>query len=385
MKKIVIYPLFVFLLSCGSVSKTKKALTEGDYKEVIHRALKQIPKSNAKQKALYIDLLNNAYAKAVDKDLRTIRFYKQENNPSNLRAVYNLYLDLEERQEKVRVLMPLKGAKIKFKDYTKEIINAKQMLSAYLISNAQYLINLNTTQTYREAYYDLKYLNQINPGFQNTAELLNICLTGGRSYVLLDVENKTDKILPKKWVNDILKISTYNLNSLWNEYHNTRISNFNYDYQVNLTFKSINISPESISERKLVQEKLIEDGFEYSLDENGNVKKDSLGNDIKTKKFKKIYCTYFEFKQFKSAQVGADIEVINVNTQQLEDSFPISTDVFFEHIHATYQGDISALSSDLLPFLEFERIPFPSDEQMILDSGQEIKQQFKSILNNWEF
>ena len=57
-------------------------------------------------------------------------------------------------------------------------------------------------------------------------------------------------------------------------------------------------------------EKNIKDGFTYVLDTNGNVMKDSLGNDIKVDKIVKISAKKIEFEQTKSANPKPNNQVV---------------------------------------------------------------------------
>ena len=62
-------------------------------------------------------------------------------------------------------------------------------------------------------------------------------------------------------------------------------------------------------QRDTVVKKDVEDGFTYQLDKKGNVMKDSLGNDIKTKKYKTLQCALIETIQSKACRIDGDIEV----------------------------------------------------------------------------
>ncbi|CAN0364955.1 unnamed protein product, partial [Ectocarpus sp. 4 AP-2014] len=144
-------------------------------------------------------------------------------------------------------------------------------------------------------------------------------------------------------------------------------------------------SPEQVKERQLVKEKLVKDGWKYQLDGNGNVMKDSLGNDIKVDKFTKVTCQFYEFTQFKATQVTANVNFVDLKSKQLLESFPISSEFVFEHIYANYQGDKRALEQDLLLFLDARSVPFPSNEQMVYDTGEDLKLKLKQIVSNNSF
>ena len=158
------------------------------------------------------------------------------------------------------------------------------------------------------------------------------------------------------------------------------VKNLEYDYVLNLDFNQIFISPEQVQEKQISKEKLVKDGFEYVLDDNGNVAKDSLGNDIKIDKYKKVRCDFYQFTQFKTAQLGAKITLTDLKTQQEINSFPLSSEFIFEHIYAKHSGDKRALENDLIELLNLAAIQFPSNEQMVYDAGEDLKSRLATIL-----
>jgi len=237
----------------------------------------------------------------------------------------------------------------------------------------------------RQSYNDFKYIDQINPNYRDVRIKISEALFKGRDYVSLNLKNETQQIIPKRLEDDLLNISTYGLDNLWTVYHNNKQANVNYDYNMALLFKDIIISPEQIKEREIIKEKLVKDGWKYALDENGNVKKDSLGNDIKEDKFSKVRCEYYETRQFKTSSVIASVEFKDLRTNQLIDRFPIESTFLFEHFYATSRGDNRALEGVLLDYLNNRRVPFPSNEQMVFDTGEDLKEKLKHIISRQNF
>ena len=205
----------------------------------------------------------------------------------------------------------------------------------------------------------------------------------GTDFVLVDMINDSRKVIPERLESDLLNFSSYGLNNFWVEYHGTPQDNLDYDYNMQVKLREINISPEQIKERQIIKEKQIVDGKKNLLDEDGQVVKDSLGKIIKVDKLKNIRCEYYEFKQFKATQVVGNVEFFNLSTKQLLDNFPLSSEFIFEHIYATSRGDRRALEKDLMPFLERRAVPFPNEEQMIYDTGEDLKMQLKKIINSY--
>ena len=64
---------------------------------------------------------------------------------------------------------------------------------------------------------------------------------------------------------------------------------------------------------------------------------------------------------------------IDLKTNQLVDRFPISSGYTFQNRFAAYKGDKRALIKEDLNLLNNRRIPFPSNEQMVYDTGEDLK------------
>jgi hypothetical protein len=52
----------------------------------------------------------------------------------------------------------------------------------------------------------------------------------------------------------------------------------------------------------------------------------------------------------------------------------------FEHIYAKFKGNKQACGANYLPYFERVAVTFPTNEQMVADSGQNLKNKLKDIL-----
>lgn len=390
MKKFSLLIVTALIISCSSSRQIEKQLSYGNYDKAINDALRKLSNNKErKSKQEYIGLLKRAYNKAADRDLNDINYLKKDSNPEKYEQIYNKYTNLRNRQERIKPVLPLylngKEVGLKFTNYSSEIINYKNKTSDYLYKKASALLNSINKFDIRKSYEDFQYIEKINPNFRDVGIKTNQALSKGRDYVSLNLKNETRQIIPKRLEQDLLNISTYGLDNLWTVYHNNKQPNVDYDFNMSLIFKDIIISPEQIKEREIIKETMVKDGWKYVLDANGNVKKDSLGNDIKEDKFSKVRCEYFETRQFKTSSVLASAEFTNVKTKQLLDRFPVESTFLFEHFYATSRGDNRALNGNLLDYLNNKRVPFPSNEQMIFDTGEDLKARLKAIVTGQNF
>lgn len=386
MKKITLLLAFFILVSCG-VKQTKSMLTSGDYDGAINQAVQGLRANKDKKgKQDYVYLLEEAFAKAKERDLRNIDLLLKDANPENLEKVFTTYQQLNNRQEKIRPLLPLKLLKEKrnatfpFDDYSEEIVNSKNALSKYLYTNTKALLGTGNKTNFRRAYDDLVYLDQINPNYKDVRKLMEEALFKGTDFVSVYTKNETNMIIPVRLENDLLDFSTYGLNDKWTVYHSNRQKGIDYDYGVIVNFRQINISPEQVKEKEFEKEKQIKVGTKKLLDNRGREVKDSLGKTIMVDNMKMVKVSIYEFRQFKSTQVTAKVDYINFKTNQLLQSFPLSSEFVFENIYSRYKGDKRACDADYYPYFDRRAVPFPTNEQMVFDTGEDLKAKLKEII-----
>lgn len=389
MKKILLLIVTLSLcIACSGRKEVEKAVNSGNYDQAITTALKKLrTNKDSKRKREVVLMLQDAFYKVEDRDLSAIEHLKKDKNPELYREIYERYLDLDARQEAIKPILPLfvngKEITFNFNNYSNAILESREKLSDYLYEKGIELLESDNKATIREAYNTLDYLENINPNYEDTRELLNEAHQRGTNYILVSINNNTQQIIPTRLEDDLLNFDTYGLNKFWSVYHANKNNEISYDYAMHLNLKQINISPEQIKEREFLREKDVKDGWEYQLDSTGNVVKDSLGNDIKVDKIINIKCRLLETIQTKSSQVIADVIYIDLLTNELLDTFTIDSEFIFEHFFARYRGDKRALTKDDRILIDNRRIPFPSNEQMVYDTGEDLKLQLKDIINSY--
>ncbi len=392
MKKITsVLALFLIVTSCG-VKQTRALLTSGDYDAAIRNAVDGLRgNKNAKGKQDYVYMLEEAFAKVKERDLRDINSWFKDTNPQNLEKIYNTYVQLNYRQEQIRPLLPLKllqegrDAQFPFDDYTDQIVSSKNALSKYLYDNSKALLLTKDKMTIRRAYDDLVYLESINPGFKDVAKLTDEAKFKGTDFVNVYFKNETNMVIPVRLENDLLDFSTYGLNDKWTDYHSNRQKGIDYDYGLIVNFRQINISPEQVKEKQFDKEKLIKDGVKNLLDTNGNVVKDSLGHPVKVDNMRTVRISIYEFSQIKSCQVTAKVDYINFKTNQLIETFPLASEFVFSNIYSNYKGDKRACEDTYYSNFDRRVVPFPSNEQMVFDTGNDLKAKLKDIISRNKF
>ena len=391
MKKIILFLSLLILNSCG-VKQTQNLLSSGNYDDAIANTIYNLQTNKDKKgKQDYIYLLEEAFAKAKERDLNTLNLLVKEQNPAQLEQIYNTYLQLNNRQEKIKPLLPLKllkegrNAIFSFDDYNEQIVSSKNALASYLYNNTKALMNTTNKMNFRKAYDDLTYLNQISPNYKNVSELIEEAQFKGTDFVIVYTKNETKMIIPARLQNDLLDFSTYGLNDKWTVYHSTIQKGINYEYAMMINFREIYISPEQIKEKEFVKERLIKDGVKKLIDANGKIVVDDKGKDVYIDNFIPATVRIYEIRQFKSCQIVAKIDYVNFKSNQLIQTFPVTSEYEFENIYATYKGDRRASDDNYYSYFDRRAVAFPSSEQMVYDTGEDLKKKLKDIITRNRF
>ncbi|PID92400.1 MAG: hypothetical protein CSA96_03390 [Bacteroidetes bacterium] len=382
MKKIFML-LFSVILTVGCGSATKK-LQKGDYDAVIDKTTKKLIRKKDAKNAIQMD---RAFRMANERDLERIKYLKMENNPDNYDEIFRRYADLKERQSKVRTVTPLtvegKTYSYAYVDYDEEIIKAKRKAADFFYANGKSLLeNALNKDDFRDAYYQLKTASEYSGGqFGDIDKLIYDAHMKGISRVIVEVQNLAQIKLPRKVEDELIAFDNRGLESEWVEYHFKHVDDqIDYDYMVVVKLLSIFVSPDETSDIDRQYSKKVSDGFEYVLDSKGNVMKDTAGNDIKLQKFKDITCTLIETQQTKSVEIRGEVEMTALSPSRLLHKEPFGASNLFEHSSARSVGDEGALTEEARLKTEQEKIPFPTDVEMVMMCTETIKPAIRNAI-----
>ncbi len=370
--------LIVFLISaCAS---PKKALNRGDYDEAVSLSVKKLKKNPKKVK--YIPILKEAYRLGNQVDLDRINFLKKTGEPNVWAEVLENYNKLKRRQDKVRILPSSVLSKINYHhvDYVDEIVSAKRKAAEYYYAHGVALLKKGTKYAAREAYADFRMVSTYYKDYKDVKELEDEAYYKGVNFVLFQIKNNSNAVIPKGFENDLKKISTNNLDATWVKYHTKPNPNLDYDYYVFMNLESIYVSPEDVSAKDYVEEKEVEDGWQYVLDSDGNVMKDSTGVDIKVPKYVKIAAYVTEVEMFKKAVVKARVDYIDAYSGSRIKSDKLFSESVFAHRYADVKGERAAMSVKTKKLAEVPILPFPDDLDMIYQTTDDLKSKVKGIL-----
>ena len=384
MKRIIpfIFVLAIILAGCGS---SKKQLEKGNYDAAIQKAVKQLRKDPTDVKQ--IDILSQSYKVSNDQDNERIRFLKAEGKPNNWDEIYLVYKALNDRQSLVRTVTPLNanGRSVDFPyiDYVPEMVNAKRKAADFYYAHGNELMKSGIKESCRQAYDEFLRAKEYVGDYEGIDNKIQEAKLQGMSSVFVSIQNSSILKFPKEFEEDLLALDLPRLNSEWVEYHTQNLNdNTQYDYFVNVNIKNIAVSPDQAIQRDSVIKRDIADGFSYVLDKKGNVMKDTLGNDIKQKKYKTVQCALVETIQSKACRIDGDVEVVQMNPNKVLKKDPIGAQSNFENISSRALGDIQALNAKQLERTKTSIVPFPTDIEMIMRCSESLKMAIRGAIQN---
>ena len=375
------------LAACHSAQKMTES---GDYDSAIEFYVRKLA-GKSKKKMEYVQGLETAFQKAQSRDLALATNLASQNRDENWEKVNRLHRQIRNRQQRVSPLLPLTAsngyrAKIELLDITRLENESCEKAAEVLYNQAQAGLDKaehGDRAAAREAYNQLLDLERrYYQTYKDKTELKERARDLGTSYVLFEVKNQSDKVLPRAFAERLLNLSKADLDSEWKAFYFEAKPGVQYDYNVVFKVRQIDISPEKVHERAYTDEKEIQDGYDYVLDKKGNVRKDSLGNDIKTPRFVRLRADVLEVFQSKAARLSGRVEIYDSNRSTLLGQRDMGTEVQFENYASTFHGDQRALSDDTRRRIGNRPLPFPQDEDMLVQAADRLLPDLRNELQH---
>lgn len=348
----------------------------GRYDDAIRQSVKKLTGKTKKDK--YVIALEEAFAKANNRDMRGIEMGQTTNTAESWHDILSLTRQIQDRQNKVEPLLPLiskDGYKASFSFVKVEQIN-KDAVTAAVALYVERMLDLadagrnGDKAAAQEAYILIDQIRTLDPNLNNNA-IQNEMRELGINRILVEVDNQSRALLPAGWADEILAGDLYAQDKSWERFYNSNSSQSNFDYIATISVLDVISSREEMREESKNYVKDIVDGWEYVLDDRGNVKKDSLGNDIKRDKIVKVNATVVEQIQRKGTLIRSRLDVVNKRTGAKIISRPLEFDQRFEHVARNFYGDERAL--DNTQRTRVQRIAYPSDSDMLWGALRGLK------------
>ncbi|MEL6925599.1 MAG: hypothetical protein AAFO94_16260, partial [Bacteroidota bacterium] len=303
------------------------------------------------------------------------------DQPQNWEKIHHLASEIDYRQRLVEPLLPVidkEGYQAAFKFVQTEVILAEAKKEAafhlYQLANRQLLdAEAGDKMAARAAYNNLEKIDRYATNYKNQNALMAKARSLGTVHVLFNMRNNSLAYLPAAFEREVTRVGVGDLQGGWVAYHTRLKEGIDMDMRIIMNITDIDVSPERVEQRAYVDSKEIEDGIEYLYDNEGNPVIDSSGTHISIAKTKLITAEVLESFQSKFAKVGGRLEFYNFKSKELLRSVPLTVETGFEHYASTFRGDRRALSNNSKLRIGNQPLPFPSDEELLIQSADRLK------------
>ena len=378
MKLPAVNPSFFTLLIISTLSliacKSPQKLQElGDYDGAVYKSLKKLKGKKIKEK--FVVTLEESFRRATQRDMREADLLENSGHVDKWPRIHSIHRRIQERQSAIEPYLPVvarNGYKANFR-----FVRIDPLEKASRKKAADYIYNkaLNALdqarqgdrQAARTAYYDLERAQGYFTNYKDSKRLLREAEQLGLTHILLRMENRAPVLLPWGFERALIADGAAELSDQWNVYYTDSRDRRAFDYELRLRFDAIDVSPNLIDEQASIERREIRDGWQYVLDSNGNVAKDSLGNDIKEPRYVEVQATIVETLQSKFARVAGYIEFYDVQQRRGICTSPFELEAVFEHNWTGFVGDERALSDRTRRCIDQRPVPYPTDEDLLLE------------------
>lgn len=375
-KNLTLFLALILITACS----TNHYLQKANFDAAIQSSVKKIRKNWSNEKE--IENLKYAYSKANQIDQDRLAYLFESGADNIWDEVHQHYSKLNYRQDIIKTLPDNVLLDIGYQEvnYGQKITQSKENAAAFYYEKGIALIAKKNKNEARDAYTCFLKTKNYYPNYKDVESRISEAKFLGTNHVLFRMENESKIAIPEEFEKELLKISLKDLNQTWINYDAQVNSSIHYDYYIQLSLKQIAVSPADTRTSSFEEEKEIEAGFKYQLDANGNVQKDTAGNDVKLPIYKIITCKVVETSQYKEAIISGTVDYINTADGQLVKTHPVVAKMVFDHHSAEAFGNIEALKIETYKKVGIKALPYPTDPMMIMDAANILKENTKKVI-----
>ena len=307
--KTYFYSVLILALFTACAS-SDRMLEKGDYVAAIQMAVRKM--SGKKKKDVHVLALEEGYERIMRRDLARIESLQSSNRAEDWDEVIHIIKDIRWRQDLVEPFLPLvseTGYRANFEFIQTDSLLADARTTAISLYEKRLVDLVNGARrgnktSARQATQLIDHIGTLNLNHYRQ-DLRDEMWNLGITHILVRIENDSRHFLPNDMVDYLLAMDFNKTGNQWDRFYTDAYEDMPIDYEVVLNIQDVYTSPDEWAERVFPYTKEIVDGWEYVLDQNGNVAKDSLGNDIKRDKIVRVNATVVERVQTKRAVVRA--------------------------------------------------------------------------------
>lgn len=222
-------------------------------------------------------------------------------------------------------------------------------------------------------YVELDCIWQYFSCYWEVEQLQEEVLYLGMMYILVSMWQEVLVAIFNVFEWEFIVMAVQDLNSQWKVYYICLVEGLYYDYEVVMCINCIEISFGLVCEWEYEEIVVVEDGWEYVLDVNGNVVKDFLGNDIMQFWEVMVWVLILENYQNKMVWVSGWLEFVDCFMDNLIYIEFMFVEAVFENYVVIFWGDKWVLSKQFWQWIGNQLVFFLSEEMLLLQVVEWLK------------
>ncbi|MCF8238869.1 MAG: hypothetical protein K9I85_11975 [Saprospiraceae bacterium] len=381
MKTLYIYPVLLILL-VGACRSPQRFYEKGKYTKSVEEALTLVRKGKAEDKD--IRTLELAFNQINTREISQLEKLLNSPSPDRWEELLTVAERIEQRQEWIKPYLPItyprSGQPVSLRLYPlRDLIPQARIKAAdrriVLGEQALELAETGDKKAAREAYGHFTQSLFFRPGDAATRKLQDRAETLSYSLMRLQIDNQARAFLPGSFRLQLEQTFASSVDHRWLRILPDGAPCRDCDLETMIVLTDVNVSPDKVDERKWKERNTVEDGFRYALDERGNVRKDTNGNDIKIAVYKEVWAEVFETRQFKGARLEGIMEVRDLRSGRILRRIPVAAETQFLAESVWFQGDKRALDPKTVKQLKNHPIPFPDEQDILADAADLFREE----------
>jgi hypothetical protein len=363
----------LLLFSLGGCTNYLKLIEQGDFDTAFYSAVDKM-KGKKNKKPKHVSAAEEAFARANARDIARMEGLSERTDQAALSEMLRLANNIERRQNTISPMIPLtdkNGYRARFqffdpKDYATQA--ADNLYELHLKEAGQLLERgkRGDKQAARKAHELYRKADRLRPGTQDVKFGLDDSFYYGTSRIYMLVSNKSNKVLPHRLEGALTTINFSEFRNPWQEFSTQRRDDEDYHMEIEIT--EIFLSPERIVERIYVLEKEVE------------VKNKKSESDT-TVVTEIVTAEITERKLHRNSKINANIIIRDLHSRRVVHMEPVFSEYNFEKLVNSYRGDRRALPNR---FPVGGNLVFPSEEDMIYNAGELLKDRIIDYVRNFD-
>ncbi len=381
--KTTLHLLFAITLLVASCSSPERLYERGRYSKAVEKALEKIRKNKADDRD--ISALAKAFNQMNGEDIIRLENLLNDKEPARWDKIVVLADRIRLRQELVQPYSPIRlpdsRAEVSLKLYAvKELLpRAREQAAAWHYAEGKLAMDQakrGDKRAAREAHDRFTKVQSYNTSqYPDLRELLADAAYLSVTQLQLHVENHTPTLLPGSFRLRLEETFRREVGQQWLQIVLDDKACPDCDFEATIVVNSITLSPDGIQENHRLEKRNIEDGWQYVMDQRGNVMKDTNGNDIKVPVYREVFADIFETRQFKAGRIEGLLEIRKKAGGQVLRRIPVAGETQFRSESLWFKGDERALSDKTKKLLKGHPVSYPSADQLLGDAADLFREE----------